>query len=388
VKRPADAAPASAIEFRPLDAEAFIRDAEAFLAIASDVPGEYWTRENFLAPLPEKWPLSFAAYDGVRPVAYAVLSRKSPTRVHLHHLMVAPACRGCGLGARMVAEMAARAREAGAEALTLKSTAPRAETFYRRQGFFRIGADNGLALLARRLDRPAGRPLVVALDRPNYLPGLSCFHRIACADVFVFLETARYAEGSDADRVQILRGGEPVWLSQPVRQGVGRPVAEVGFAAPDWPRHHLDALRNAYAMSPAFGEVWPVLAALYEGVPLVSLAAANRHLIEGLARRLRQPAFFVRDGELGVAGLEGDDRLVALVNAVAPGSVYLSGKGGRNYQDPAKFEAAGIALRYKAFAPAPYAQVGGGAFMPGLSIVDALFSLGIEATRALIAPPD
>jgi hypothetical protein len=284
--------------------------------------------------------------------------------------------------------MASRAREVSAEALTLKSTAPRAEAFYRRHGFFRIGTDNGLALLARRLDRAAERPLVIAIHQPNYLPWLGYFHKIACADAFVFLEAAQYSKGSYTNRVRILRGGKPAWLTQPIRQGLGQPIAEVGFAAADWPRRHLDALRSAYAKAPAFAEAWPALAALYESVPLDSLAAANRHLIEGLARRLRLSAQFARDDELGVAGLEGDDRLVALVNAVAPGSAYLSGKGGGNYQDPAKFEAAGLTLHYAAFTPTPYAQAGGGTFVPGLSIADALFSLGIEATRALIAPPD
>ncbi|MGD9537693.1 MAG: WbqC family protein [Alphaproteobacteria bacterium] len=388
MKRSSDAALASGIEFRPLDAESFLKDVEAFLAIAADVPGEYWTRENFLTPLPEKWPLSFAAYDSATPIAYAVLSRKSPARAHLHHLMVAPSHRGRGLGARMVGEMAARAREAGAAALTLKSTAPRAEAFYRRHGFFRIGTDNGIALLARRLDRPAGRPPVVAIHQPNYLPWLGYFHKIAQADAFVFLETAQYSKGSYTNRVQILRGGKPAWLSQPIRQGLGQPIEAVGFASADWPRRHLDALRAAYAKALAFDETFAALAALYETMPLDSLAAANRHLIEGLAARLGLAAQFVRDGELGVAGPGGDERLVALVNAIAPGATYLSGKGGRNYQDPAKFEAAGIALRYTAFAPAPYPQAGGGAFVPGLSIVDALFALGFAATRTLIAPPE
>lgn len=227
---------------------------------------------------------------------------------------------------------------------------------------------------------------VVAIHQPNYLPWLGYFHKIARADVFVFLETVQFSKGSYTNRVQILRDAKPAWLTQPIVQGLGRPIVSVVFAEPDWPRRHLDALHGAYRTAPAFREVFPTLEALLLGAPIDSLAAANRHLIEGIAAVLNLAPRFVRDGALGVGDFERDDRLVALVEAVAPGAVYLSGKGGASYQDETKFAGAGIALRYTAFTPRPYPQMGGGAFVPGLSIVDALFSLGIEGTRALVAP--
>lgn len=386
--KPAQAAGVSVIVLRSLDAAAFERDAAAFLTIAADIPGEYWSTENFLRPLPEKWPLSFAAYEDGRPVAYAILSRRTPARVHLHHLMVAQPWRGRGLGTRMVDAMMARAREAGARELRLKSRAARAISFYHRNGFVRVGEDNGHALLVRRLDRPAGRPIVVAIHQPNYLPWLGYFHKIARADVFVFLETVQFSKGSYTNRVQILRGGKPAWLTQPILQGLGQSIEAVGFAEPDWPRRHLDTLHGAYRDANAFREIFPILESLLLAAPLDSLGAANSHLIEGLAAALGLTSRFVRDGALGVGAPGRDDRLVALVEAVTPGAVYLSGKGGAAYQDEAKFTAADITLRYSAFETRPYEQVGAGAFVPGLSIVDVLFSLGVEGTRALLAPAD
>lgn len=49
-----------------------------FLGIAADIPGEYWSRENLLMELPEKWNLSFAVWVGNRPVAYASCRRRTP----------------------------------------------------------------------------------------------------------------------------------------------------------------------------------------------------------------------------------------------------------------------------------------------------------------------
>jgi hypothetical protein len=232
------------------------------------------------------------------------------------------------------------------------------------------------------------RPVVIAIHQPNYLPWLGYFRKLARADVFVFLDHAQFSKGSYTNRVQILRDGKAAWLTQPVQQALGQPISAVGFADLSWPKRHVDALHNAYRGASAFHAILPLLVDLIGGAPLDSLAAANRHLIEGLATRLGLAPRFVVDATLGIDGVDGDDRLIALINAVHPGATYLSGKGGRLYQDECKFTAAGIELRYSDYSPEPYAQAGATAFVPGLSVVDALFALGIEGTRALIVAPD
>ena len=69
-----------------------------------------------------------------------------------------------------------------------------------------------------------------------------------------------------------------------------------------------------------------------------------------------------------------DERLIDLVQAVG-GGAYLSGAGGQNYQHPEKFAAAGIDLQVREYKPRPYARAQGD-FVPGLSILDALFNIG------------
>lgn len=120
----------------------------AFLSISADIPGEYWARENFLREMPDKWTLSFAVYDGP-PIAYVILSRPEPHRVHLHRLMVTQDRRSGGLGAQMMAEMVRRA--AGATLITLKTLCPRAIAFYSRHGFLPAGESNGYLVMERKL---------------------------------------------------------------------------------------------------------------------------------------------------------------------------------------------------------------------------------------------
>jgi hypothetical protein len=72
------------------------------------------------------------------------------------------------------------------------------------------------------------------------------------------------------------------------------------------------------------------------------------------------------------------------MQAIAPdGGTYLSGKGGANYQSADTFSAAGYELRYGEFEHSEYSR-GGAPFIAGLSVLDALFHCGIEATRRLV----
>ena len=147
-----DALPAG-YAIRTLSADDVRTHLDAFLAIAGDVAGEYWDEANLLMELPDKWRFSFALWSNNRPVAYAVLSRKSPDLVHLHHLMVSFELRGQGWGGRLVGEMESRARAAGCARLTLKSRAAdaRARAFYARLGYAEARIEGDYALLGRDL---------------------------------------------------------------------------------------------------------------------------------------------------------------------------------------------------------------------------------------------
>ena len=92
---------------------------------------------------------------------------------------------------------------------------------------------------------------------------------------------------------------------------------------------------------------------------------------------------FEASSQFATDGLSSDDRLAALVAAIDPEGTYLSGRGGAGYQDPAKFAAAGLELRYTDFEHPSYDQ-GRPDFVEGLSIVDAVFHLGWKGASDLI----
>ena len=43
---------------------------------------------------------------------------------------------------------------------------------------------------------------IVAIHQPNYLPWLGYFHKIAAADIFVFLDDVPFSKGSYINRVK------------------------------------------------------------------------------------------------------------------------------------------------------------------------------------------
>ena len=141
------------VAFRTLTATVVGRNLDALIAVAADVPGEYWAAENFLAERPDKWRLSFGVWLDDRLIGYAILSRPGPEHIHLHHFMVAAEERNVGYGTHMVAEMAARCRVAGADRLTLKTPQDNADAirFYGRFNFAKIRVERGYILMTKTL---------------------------------------------------------------------------------------------------------------------------------------------------------------------------------------------------------------------------------------------
>lgn len=134
------------VELRTLSPADIHAQLEDFLACAADVPGEYWGASHLLKDLPDKWELSFAAWDGDRVVGYCIASRKAES-VHLHHLMVRSERRGEGLGATLLAEFEKRA--SGRATLKVAVMNERACRFYRQHGWRPILVRDGYVTMEK-----------------------------------------------------------------------------------------------------------------------------------------------------------------------------------------------------------------------------------------------
>ncbi len=222
----------------------------------------------------------------------------------------------------------------------------------------------------------------IAIHQPNFLPWPGYFAKLAQADLFVLLDDAQFSKNNIINRVRILGETEPRWLTLPVAAHLGQSIAQTLPAKPDWRRSILALLRNTYGKAAYFKAIWPSLESWFAAAPEADLAAINTHFIAAIAGYLDVATPLQKASMLGIAG-QSDDRLVMIVQHLAPGGCYLSGKGGAGYQDPAKFSAAGLALEYYSFTPRAYDQ-GRPGFQPGLSVLDPLFHLGRDGCLDLI----
>lgn len=224
---------------------------------------------------------------------------------------------------------------------------------------------------------------VVAIHQPNYLPWLGYFHKIAIADVFVFLDDVPFSKGSYTNRVKILANGQGRWLSIPVSVHLGNPITRVTVAKPDWVDSHLATLSGWYRDAPAFRQAWPRFSEILSTAPNAGLADINRFLVETIAGELGLSCCFTASSGIDIVEATGDDRLIALTASIDPRGVYLSGHGGSNYQEEGKFTAAGLCLRYADYPHPTYRQTGAD-FVAGLSIVDAILHIGWSGASDLL----
>jgi hypothetical protein len=218
--------------------------------------------------------------------------------------------------------------------------------------------------------------------QPSYIPWRGYFDLIHRADVFVFYDDVQYDARGWRNRNRIKTPNGTRWLTIPVRkhgsQTAHIPINAIEIADDAWAQSHLDALRAAYRRAPHFKELEEWLVHMYAAPPR-NLAEFTIAATVDIARRLGiESTRFMRSSELAVEGRR-TDRLIAVLQAVGADH-YLSGPSARDYIEPAKFDAAGIALEWMTYDYPQYSQPHP-PFDPRVSIIDLLVSVGREAPR-------
>jgi len=221
---------------------------------------------------------------------------------------------------------------------------------------------------------------VAAVHQPNFIPWLGFFYKLAHADTFILLDSVQLGSvGSYTNRVGVRSTEGAKWLTIPVKHHFGQLIKDVAIAETEpWRAKHLGILRMCYGKYPFFDEVFPLVEKWYGETQGDSLLAFNESIIRSVAELLSLHTEIVRSSTLGCMGAKAD-LILCLARSVGA-SVYLSGQGGANYQDEREFERAGIELRYSDFVHPAYQQRQL-PFIPGLSILDMLFSCGPTAVR-------
>lgn len=224
--------------------------------------------------------------------------------------------------------------------------------------------------------------MIVSIHQPQYIPWLGYFDKIDKSDVFVFLDNVQYKKREYQNRNRICTKNGWKWLTVPVitKGRYYQKIIEVEIDnSQKWQRKHLRDIKIHYSKASYFKEhIW-----FFESVYMQKwerLVDINKQIINYLLGYLGISTPIYYESEMGTES-HSTDRIVEICQKLRA-DTYLSGNGGREYLDEAKFLKAGIKLVYQDFKHPIYQQLHN-PFIPFMSIIDLMFNHGKESLSIL-----
>ena len=225
--------------------------------------------------------------------------------------------------------------------------------------------------------------VTVGIHQPNFMPWLGYFYKIWQSDTFIFLDDVQFIKtGSNyTNRVTINIQGNSNNITIPIKRSSGtQNINETEFLNEKWKKKLIGSIQANYAKTPYFKEHKDYIFELIN-YKSDNLANYNMHFITSLSKVLELNTTFERSSQFNLSSTS-TERLVELIHLVK-GTIYLSGAGGDNYQEQNLYQQNNITLTYNNMPNFNYAQPKSENFIKGLSIVDAIFNVGIENLKYL-----
>lgn len=218
---------------------------------------------------------------------------------------------------------------------------------------------------------------IVSIHQPCYIPYLGVFYKIWQSDKFVYLDDAQYSNGYVFDWNRIKTPQGECRLKVPTARIFGQKLTEVvpkDFL--NWKDKHLKTIKMNYKKAPFFNEVFSDFSdcILSEYGSLASLNMATMDLFMDKFGWKGQKEIY-RSSDMNL-DTRAEARVIEIVQIVG-GDVYISGTGGKGYQDEEHFYQVGIDLEYSDFQPPVYRQQWG-EFLPNMSVLDYCMNEGYE----------
>jgi hypothetical protein len=216
------------------------------------------------------------------------------------------------------------------------------------------------------------------------MPWLGYFHKIKLCNTFVFLDTVDIETNSSyslTNRARIKTKQGTQWLTVPIRKGESRKIKDILIDnIQPWKQKQLNTLFHAYKKASFFEAEYAGLEKLFSN-DFEKLTDFNIACIVYICKRFNIETGTKRASTLSVDENDKNARLISICKTLK-GNVYLSGEGGRKYNNEDLFSENKIQLRYINFSAPDYFQLYG-KFVNGLSVVDALFNCGNTMNRLI-----
>jgi len=223
---------------------------------------------------------------------------------------------------------------------------------------------------------------IVAIHQPYFLPWFGYFAKIKQADIFVYYDDVQMSlrhKENYRNRVKIKAANEQgwKWLTVPVHCPFGTLIKDVCPVA-GWREKMIGALLGVYGRSAHYDAVMEIV----EFPRCGTIADICINGTQALVETLGLSAEFVLSSAISPKSNERNQRLVDVVAAVG-GDTYLCGSYAAGYIDLELFKAHGIQVVFNDFEMPVYPHLSGSRFIRGLSVVDAMFSVGPEKYKEM-----
>lgn len=227
---------------------------------------------------------------------------------------------------------------------------------------------------------------IVGVHQPNFLPWLGYFYKIYKSTDFVFLDNVQIETGSQqayVNRTKVNSNTGELWLTCPISKenSESKLISDTCFVSKfNWRKKILKTLFFNYQKSAHFKSIYPFIEDLIDKQEN-KLAIYNIEMIKSISNKLELETTFHIASHMNLKSDEKNQRLVEICQQLDSVN-YLAGKGGLLYQDKEHFIGNGIDIIPVNFTHPKYMHQLN--FIPGLSITDALFSVGFDGVRNLI----
>jgi len=360
---------------------------DQFINIAADIPLESWNKENYLFQLPGKWDYSLVFFDnsGEKILGFIIASDKSSS-IHIHKFAVHPDFRSQKLGLKLLKEFEKHVKQKSAcriISLYVDAENEKAINFYSRNGFEFVERVESMNFYNKKLE------YIVAIHQPNLFPWLGFFHKMSVCDHFIILDhvTNNPVESIYTKRVTIVCNNQPFWLTVPLAKPKGEtyiPINAMEIATDNkFVVKQLKTIELSYKKTPFYNDFFYLFENFYQHKSK-SISARNLDFILEIKRITGLTSLISLSSSYGVS-TANNQLLVDLTKAVN-GNVYLHGSfavSDKGYQDQEIFSTNNIKLEPQKFSHPVYLQMNNkGEFIPGTSIIDALFNIGAIETSA------
>jgi hypothetical protein len=223
-----------------------------------------------------------------------------------------------------------------------------------------------------------------AIMQPYLFPYVGYFQLLQAVDVVVWLDDAQMVPRTWIVRNRVLVNGAPRWFSLPVHHASQRATIGQSRYALD----HPDAAAAVKTLKHAYGGCTGGDLAHQLGLAVLqsedsSVASVNEAAIRRCLPALGVTVEMRHSSDTGTSFLRGSERILEICRLLGA-TTYVNLPGGRHIYRHEEFARHNVGLRFiqpefRAYPqPAP-------SFVPGLSILDAIASLGSD-TGMLTAP--